>query len=94
MKSVADQKISNFERQLITALKCLKHPDRFKIAKILKETREPLSYSDIKGTFRREYNDGKFWQHLRNLLDAQIIENDKKLFTDSTNKKVECLFTN
>jgi predicted transcriptional regulator len=73
------------ERMLLSTLKCLNHPDRFKIVKRLKETHE-LSYSEIRDLFGEEYNDGYLCQHLRNLLHARIIIKNKKKAIGTGNK--------
>jgi predicted transcriptional regulator len=73
------------ETMLLSALKSLNHPDRFKIVKKLKEANE-LSYSEIRNLFGEEYNDGYLCQHLKNLLHARIIIKNKRRTIGMGNK--------
>jgi predicted transcriptional regulator len=74
----AGKRIPISEERLFKVFNCLKHPDRFKIAKVLKEKQKSYSYKDLRSIIGRNYNDGKFWQHLKKLLDSGIIEHENQ----------------
>lgn len=80
----------NFDdlKELLDILNNFRHEDRWKIAKILRETGRNLSYAEIKQLcFGKEYNDGMLWQHLKSLTKSKVIKNERKLdFSGSTGK--------